>query len=223
MSFAALAAVLVPGLGIALSPVPVEAVIAMLRTAAGRSLGLLFAAAYAGGIALLAYVALLLASVGDYAGGSTTYQRVGALQVVLGVGLWVLAGQRWRLKAPVGSPATPPAWLEEADHFTALRTIGVAVPLATASPKNVVLALVAMIAGSELPDGAGGVYVGFVVLSCLAVALPVVVDLPAPDRARPVLDGWRRWLADHNDAIAIASLVLLGAFVVTRGFEALAR
>ncbi len=223
MTWAGLAAVLVPGLGIAWSPVPLEAVLAMLRTERPRSLGLLFTIGFGIGIALLGYVALLLAGVGNFAAGSSTYQRVGWLQIVLGVLLWSLALHRWLQRPAAGQSDEPPAWVRDVQSFTALRAVGVAVPLALASPKNVVLAVVAMIAVAALPTGAGAAYLAFVLLACSALLLVVVVDLPSPRGLGPRLDGWRDWLGRHNTAIAVTSLFLLGAVVVSRGLEALAR
>jgi Na+/melibiose symporter-like transporter len=223
VTWAGLAAVLVPALGIAWSPVPLEALLAMLRTERPRSLGALFTIGFGIGIALLGYVVLLLAGVGNYAEGSPTYRRVGWLQIVLGIVLWLLAVHRWRQRPPTGQPDEPPAWVREVETFTALRAVGVAVPLALASPKNVVLALVAMIAVAALPTGSGAAYLAFVLLACSALLLMVLVDLPSPQGLGPRLDSWREWIGRHNTAIAVTSLFLLGAVVVTRGLEALAR
>lgn len=222
MSWAGFAVVLVPGLGIAWSPVPLEAALAMVRTERGRSLGLLFLFGYAAGIAALAYFALLLAGVGDYAPGSSSWQSVGWLQVGLGLALWWLAVRRYRVRPRAGEQEQPPQWVTEIDRFTALRAVGVAIPLAATTPKNVILALTAMIGVATLPSG-GTAYVAFVVLACVALLVVVLVDLPAPQRVGPQQDALRRWLGQHNTAIAISTLLVLGAWAISRGMEFLAR
>jgi hypothetical protein len=222
VSWAGFAVVLVPGLGIAWSPVPLEAALAMVRTARGRSLGLLFLFGYAAGIAALAYFALLLAGVADYAPGSPSWHSVGWLQVGLGLALWWLAVRRYRVRPRAGQQEQPPQWVTEIDQFTALRAVGVAIPLAATTPKNVILALTAMIGVATLPSG-GAAYVAFVLLSCLSLLVVVLVDLPAPHRVGPQLDALRRWLGRHNTAIAISTLLVLGAWAISRGMEFLAR
>jgi len=223
VSAAALAVVLVPALGIAWSPVPLEAAIAMLRTERGRSLGALFVVGYVAALALLAYLALLVAGVGHYRPGSPTYSRVGWLEVLLGLFLWGQVWRRWRLRPSSGEPDQPPVWVGQIAEFTGLRTIGVATGLAIANPKNVVLTAVAMIGVAALPTGSGTAYLAYVVLSCSALALLVIADLPAPQRVGPRLDMLRQWLGDHNTAIAITSLIVLGGVVLSRGLDALAR
>jgi hypothetical protein len=223
VSWAGLAVVLVPGLGIAWSPVPLEASLAMLRTDRGRSMGLLFLFGFAAGIAGLSYVALLLAGVADYGPDSSSWRPLGWLQVGLGLALWWLAVRRYLARPGPGEQEQPPQWVGEIDQFTALRAVGVAMPLAATSPKNVIVALVAMIGVAALPIGADGAYVAFVVLACLSLLVVVLVDLPAPRRVAPHLDELRGWLASHNTAIAMSTLLVLGAWVVSRGFEFLAR
>jgi hypothetical protein len=99
----------------------------------------------------------------------------------------------------------------------------VAIPLAATSPKNVILALAAMIGVAAQPSGAGAAYVAFVVLACLSLLLVVLVDLPAPQPMAPRFDALRRWLGHHNTAIALSTLIVLGAWVISRGMEFLAR
>src|SRR5262245_37092302 len=135
---------LLPGaIGVALSPVPIIAVILMLSTQRARVTGPAFAVGWVIGIVAVSVIVLLLAGPSDDpdSGASTAVAWVkiglGALFLLLGV-------QQWRKRPRAGEVAEMPKWMATIDQFTAGKAGGLGVILSAANPKNLALTIAAM-------------------------------------------------------------------------------
>jgi threonine/homoserine/homoserine lactone efflux protein len=84
------------GVGVALSPVPIIAVVLMLATPKGRSNGLAFLAGWIVGIAALGTIVLVVASGASASKHGAPATWVSTLKVVLGVPLLLVAAKQWR-------------------------------------------------------------------------------------------------------------------------------
>ncbi len=100
------------------------------------------------------------------------------------------------------------------DQFTPAKSAALAAALAVANPKNLVLTVGGAVSiASSGADGAGKTVavVLMVVLASLCTTLPLGVYLLGGDRSTSVLQNWKSWMAQHNAAIMIVVLVVLGA------------
>ncbi len=124
--------------GVAISPVPVIAVILMLFSAKAGSNSVAFALGWIAALVAVSVIVLALdigGSEGDDAGGW--------VQVVIGVLLLVLAVRQWRQRrGPDDEPAMP-GWMSAIDEFTAVKSFGLAMLLAGPNPKNLALTIAA--------------------------------------------------------------------------------
>ncbi len=77
--------------GVAISPVPIIAIILMLATPRGRANGTLFAVGWLAGLAALGTVVLLVAGPADASGDTEPATWVGWLQLILGMVLLLAA------------------------------------------------------------------------------------------------------------------------------------
>ncbi|MEM8621681.1 MAG: GAP family protein [Actinomycetota bacterium] len=208
--------------GVAISPVPVIAVILMLFSRKAASNGVSFAVGWVLGLFGAGAIVLALGLSDDDNGGPSTTSgwvkmAVGALFIVLGI-------RRWRSRPRHGAVASTPAWMASIDDFTAARAVGMAVLLSAVNPKNLGLTIAA---ASTI--GAGGLSTGdeyvalivFVAIGSVTVVTPVVINAVAGERAQPVLDEMKRWLIDHNATIMTVVLVVLGAKVLGDGISIL--
>src|SRR4051794_17240611 len=84
------------GVGVALSPVPIIAVVLMLATPRGRVNGPAFLAGWVVGLAVVGAVVLVIASRGDAGEAGAPADWVSVLKLVLGVLLLGLAVRQWR-------------------------------------------------------------------------------------------------------------------------------
>ncbi len=208
------------GLGVALSPVPIIAVILMLLSAHARSASLAFLVGWLLGIATVVTVVALVVDPVD--GGDTEDPSVLAstLKLVLGVAALLLAGKQWRSRPKPGEAAALPGWMTAVDSITPAKSLGLGAALAAVNPKNLTLCLAGGVAigAGGLPGGETAVAVAvFVVVGSLSIAVPVVGYLVAEQRMRRPLDELREWLTAHSSAVMAVLLLVIGTSLVGKG------
>jgi threonine/homoserine/homoserine lactone efflux protein len=212
----ALGEVLPSALGVALSPVPIVAVILMLGTPRARSNGPAFAVGWVLGLVTVSVLVLALASGSDDpdSGTSTT---VDVVMLVLGLLFLVMAVKQWRGRPRPGQPAEMPSWMSSVDHFAPGRSLGLGVLLSGANPKNLALTLAA--AASVAQAGLDGVQSAeviavFVIIGSLTVVGPVLLFVFAGESAATPLAALRGFMTQNSAVIMMVILVLLGAKLV---------
>lgn len=198
---------------VALSPVPIAAVVVILASRRARPNGLAFVGGWAAGIAAVGAAVLLLA---DQEPGNPTSETADVLKLTLGVVLIVLAAQQWRSRPRGDAPARDPRWLRTVDELTAWRTAGLGMLLAAVYPKTVLLVATAAATMAETTSGPGdqvAVLAGFVLVGTTGVALPVAIQLVLGERSEPTLARLRGWLS-RNSGIVLPVLFLLIAAIL---------
>jgi threonine/homoserine/homoserine lactone efflux protein len=164
--------------GVALSPVPIIAVVLMLVSRRARVNGPLFILGWL--IGLAAVGVLVLGIVGpnntDDSGEPATW--VSWLKIVLGALLLLLALKQWRSRPHEGDEPEMPKWMGPIDAFTPIKAAGAGVLLSALNPKNLLLAIGAgaAIALTGISGGEQAVaYAVFAVIGTIGVAAPVVI------------------------------------------------
>ena len=87
--------------GVALSPVPIIAVILMLATPKARTNGPAFALGWVAGLTVVSVVVLVVANGADDS-GSTASDAVNWLKLVLGILFLAMAGKQWTSRPRAG-------------------------------------------------------------------------------------------------------------------------
>ena len=137
----AISEVLPYAIGVAISPVPIIAVILMLFSARARTNGPSFLVGWALGLGIVVTVAYLIADASDVATDSSASDGSSTVQVVLGAVLLVLALRNWRKRPAAGEEAPTPKWMAAIDSFTPFKALGLAVLLSAVNPKNLILSI----------------------------------------------------------------------------------
>jgi Sap, sulfolipid-1-addressing protein len=203
-------------IGIAISPVPIIALILMLLTPKARSNGLAFLIGWMLGLIVVGAIALVLADSAGVSTSSGASNGADTFKLVLGLLFLVLAVRQWRSRPGPGEEAPMPKWMRSLDGFTPGRSFGVAAVLSGVNPKNLVLnlAAAATIAQAGLSGAQQAVVLAvFVVIASLGIIAPYVVYVAMGDRAAAMLGGWKAWLV-ANDAAVMAVLFLVFGFVL---------
>jgi hypothetical protein len=105
-------------IGVALSPVPIVAVILMLGTPKATSNGPAFALGWVLGLVVVSVIVLLLAGDADDAeSGSST--AVNVIKLIFGALFLLLAVQQWRSRPQPGVEPEMPKWMSAIDQFSA--------------------------------------------------------------------------------------------------------
>jgi threonine/homoserine/homoserine lactone efflux protein len=220
----AISEVLPFAIGVAISPVPIIAVILVLFSARARINGPVFAIGWVVGVAVVSTVVYLVADAGDVSTSGGASDTSYWIKLVVGLLLVWFAVRDWRKRPAPGETPETPKWMSAIDTLTPAKAGGLGVLLSTANPKNLALSLGA---GSSLAQAGalgGEATVGlivFVVIASLTIAVPVVFSLSGGERAAHVLDGWRVWLAAHNTAVMAVLFLVFGAVLFSQGLRGL--
>lgn len=209
--------------GIALSPLPIVAVILILFSARAKTNGISFVAGWVSGLLVVGGAILLL---GGNAGGTASEPSLFSLiiKVLLGVLLLAAAFKQWRsFRAPSDEPEMP-AWMRTIEDFSAGKSFVVAALLSGVNPKNLALnaagVLVITQAGMSPPQEWTTLIV-FVVLSSISVALPVIYYLIGGQHSQVTLERTKMWLIDKNEAVMAILLLIFGVKLLAAGAQGL--
>lgn len=218
----AIGEILPTAIGVAISPIPIIAVVLLLSTPKGKVNALSFLLGWLVGLGLVWVIVLLVA---DPAGASEDGGPaiwVGWLFMVLGL-VAVLIGIRSFRGRPRGDEEPPmPKWMAAIDKFNAGRSIAIGFVLAAVNPKNLTLTLAAAaaIATSGLSTTDSYIVLAvFVLIGTIGLAIPIGIYFLGGDTAAETLAELRHWLAINNAAIMAVLMVVIGAKLIGSGMQ----
>lgn len=210
--------------GVAISPLPIVAVVLMLGTARARPVGTAFSAGWIAGLGLASTIVVLLTNGIDESDESPS-TVVSTVKLVLGLALMALAVKRWHQRPRNGTVPEPPRWMSSIDSTPPARAAGLGFVLAGVNPKNLALTIAAAStigAGSGGPARSAVAIVVFVLIGSATVVGPTLWYLLDPGRASKPLNELKDFMADHNTVIMIVLLVVLGTKLLGNGISGLA-
>ena len=207
-------------LGVAISPIPIIAVILMLLSSKARVTSVGFLLGWVAGIIVAVTLFTLLASVLPAPGSESASPVRGTIQLVLGILLLILALRQWRGRPHPGQEAALPKWMQAIDKVTFPVALGLGFLLSAVNPKNLLMAAGAGvdIGSAELSVGSIVVVIAiFTLIAASTVLVPVVGYLVAAERLHGALDALRGWLARENAVIMAVLLLVIGVSMIGKG------
>jgi threonine/homoserine/homoserine lactone efflux protein len=181
---------------VAISPVPIIAVILMLLApkAGGTSAG--FLVGWVLGIAGTTTLFVVLAGTLDSGSNSQPSAAVSWVKLGLGMVLLLLAGMQWRGRPEQGVEPALPKWMAAIDQFTAGKAVGLGLALAAVNPKNLLMCVAAgtTIAAGDLSGGQDvwSVLV-FTLIAASTIAVPVAGYAVGRKRMAGPLESLHTW------------------------------
>ena len=212
------------GVGVALSPVPIIAVVLMLATPKGRTNGLAFLAGWIVGIAVLGTIVLLIAGGASASKHDNPATWVSIVKIALGALLLLLAVKQWRGRPQGDTEPELPGWMKTIDTFTPVRAAGIAVVLAAINPKNLLLVVGAATAIAQTGTSTGSQAVAmivFIVIATLGVGAPVGIYYLMGDKATKILADLHDWMTRENSTIMAVICLIIGAKLIGDAITAL--
>jgi threonine/homoserine/homoserine lactone efflux protein len=183
--------------GVAISPLPIVAVVLMLVTRRGRFNGPSFVVGWCVGLTIVGVAVLAVSAAADASTDSGPAAWVDVLLLVLGLLLVLVAARQWRGR-PHGDEEPPtPRWMGALDQFTPVKAGGAGVVLSALNPKNLLLAVAGAAAIAQTGISTGqqvASYAIFVGIATIGVATPVVVYFALGERSQALLEKLKIWL-----------------------------
>jgi len=220
----AISEVLPFGIGVAISPVPIIAVILMLFSPRARVNGVTFLAGWVVGLAAVCAVVYGLADAGDVASDPAASDTMFWIKLALGVVLILAAARRWRARPKPGEDRSLPRWMAAIDGFTPRRAGAIGIGLSAVNPKNLILTVGAAATVAQTGVAAGdavAALVVFVLLASLTIGAPVVMYVTGREKVASVLDEWKVWLSEHDSAVMAVLLVVFGFVLLGQAIRGL--
>jgi hypothetical protein len=207
-------------LGVAISPVPIAAVLIMLSGPGASGNSVAFAAGWIVGLAIAAIVFALL--VNGLGVGDSRPVWIGAAELAVGLGFLIAGMRLWLHRASAGASH---ARLEAVDRFTPVRAAVLGIALSAANPKVLALSLGATVsvartgAGLALAGSAAALFVG---IGAVGVVAPIAVYFAVPTQGAVGLARVRTRIARHEGVVLAALAVAIGIFFLRAGAASLA-
>ncbi len=211
-------------IGIAISPIPIIAVILMLlsRDAAKTSTGFLLG--WVAGIVVVTVIVLVLVGQAGNTSSGKPSTVSSVLKLVFGVLLVLMAARQWRGRPAEGETATMPKWMAAITSFTFVKALGLGFLLSGINPKNLLMCLSAgtTLGAAQLSVTDDVIVIAiFTVIASCTVGGPVIGYLSARKQMAKPLDQLRAWLTQNNGAVMAVLLLVIGVVLIGKGVGAL--
>jgi threonine/homoserine/homoserine lactone efflux protein len=221
----AIGQVLSLAVGVAISPVPIIAVVLMLGTPKARANGPAFLLGWLVGLAVVGTIILLASSDAEASEQGAPATWVSVVKLVLGGLLALVALRTWHGRPRGdGKDASLPSWMQSIDAFTAAKSFGMGALLSGVNPKNLLLTVGAGAAIAQTGVSAGKQAVAlavFILIGSLGTGVPVAIYFALGERAKKLLDGLKGWMGAHNAAIMTVLCALIAAKLLGDGITGL--
>jgi threonine/homoserine/homoserine lactone efflux protein len=211
-------------LGVAISPVPIIAVILMLLAPRAKAASVAFLLGWVLGIAVVVSVVTVVVDPVDDSAAADPSTFASILKIVLGVAAVALAVQQWSSRPRAGEEPTLPKWMAAIDTITPAKAAGLGALLSGLNPKNLILCLaggVTIATGGLSSVETTVAVVIFVVIAAASVTLPVLAYLVATARIQQPLEELRVWLTANNATVMSVLMLVLGVAIFGKGLAGL--
>jgi cytochrome c biogenesis protein CcdA len=210
--------------GIALSPIPIIAVVLMLTSRRAKVNGPAFVLGWLIGLGFVGVIVLAVAgSAGANKSGSPA-TWVGWVKIALGVLLLLVAARQFRGRPHGDEQPQMPKWMATIDNTTPVAAVGLAAVLSGANPKNLLLAVGggAAIAQTGIPGAQQAIaYLIFALIATLGVGIPVILYFALGERSEKLLADLKDWMTRHNGVIMTVLCLIIAAKLIGDGISGL--
>lgn len=203
--------------GIAISPIPIIAVVLMLTSRKAKVNGPLFVLGWLIGLGVVGAIVLSIAGPGGASKSGSPAAWVSWVKIVLGVLLLLVAVRQFRGRPRGDEQPQMPKWMATIDRTTPVAALGLAAVLSGANPKNLLLAVGggAAIAQTGIPGGQQAIaYLVFALIGTLGVGIPVAIYFALGKRSEKVLGELKDWMSQHNAVIMTVLCLVIAAKLI---------
>lgn len=207
-------------LGIALSPLPIAAIVMMLMSAKARTNAPGFLLGWILGLLLVGIIVFMVPA-SQIDGGKPT-EMAGLIRIALGILLLYSALIQWRGRPGPEDAVEVPKLLAGLNALDAGKSLLTGFLLVVINPKNLPLCAAGAAAidlNTSTLASQLGAYKVFILVASSTVIIPMIPYLFARKRAAVIFESWKDWLVRKNKVAMAVVLLVLGIVLVYRGIE----
>lgn len=204
-------------IGIAVSPLPIIAILLMLMSKRAKSNSIMFLLGWVIIQIAISIIVLGLAERGDVGPGHEPTRIALYIQLGLGLLLLVLAAKNWSHRPKSQRTPAMPKWLQTVDTLKPGGAFGLAFILGGVNPKNLTLAIAGMLTIAEANASDTTTYTSvavFIAIASASMLLPVMYYLIAQKQAARTFTRMKGWLARYNSIIMAILFFVLGLKII---------
>lgn len=210
------------GLAVALSPFPVIAIILVLFSERAKASGAAFLAGWVLAISVVTTVMTVIATAIESSDPSGSSPLAGVLRIALGTVLLALAARKVRAGAQVDDTGALvlPGWMSTLTTADARRSFTMALLLAGANPKNLIIgAAAALTIGSDGLDTVQRItaIAVFTLIASSSILLPVIAHALFSKQLDGALRRLERWLLANHHTVMALLLLIFGVVLIGNG------
>lgn len=208
--------------GVAISPVPIAALLLMLVTRRAKTNSPLFLLGWLVGLSVVGAIVLLIPGMETGQGEPTTAN--GIVKGALGLLLLFGAVKAWQGRPKEGEIAEAPGWMQKVEGFGGGAALGIGVLLTAGNPKNLLLTVgaAATITAAGLTSTEEWIALGiFVLVASLTIIVPVIAYLILGPKAEEAMTNTKDWLIQNNKTVMAVLLLVVGVSVIGDAIEIL--
>lgn len=204
---------------VALSPMPIAALILMLLSAKAKVNSVAFTLGWIVGLATLVFfVKYLVALFGGDVHSSTGFSIRTLIHLVLGIVLIAFAIKEWRLRPKVGESPKMPKWMSAVETFTPVKAFGIGFLLATINLKNTPMGITVGAVISNAGEAGVVVLLSYLILASSTITIPTLGFLLIGKRLEKSLESLKGWLVSNNATIMFVLFLILGVVLLSKAF-----
>jgi Sap, sulfolipid-1-addressing protein len=207
-------------IGVAISPIPIIAIILMLLSKKAGANSLAFAVGWVVGVAGATTIVIVASgAIGTDSGGGPSH-GVSIVKLVLGILLLLTGLRHWRARPGPGETAPLPKWLRAIEGITPVKSGALGIGLSAINPKNLIMIVGGGLAIAGAPASSGGKVVAavvFVLLAISTVVLPVVLYRILGNRAERPLESLNVWLQANNATVMSVLILVIAVVLIGKG------
>lgn len=210
-------------IGLAISPIPIIAVILMLSSKKAVVNAIVFDAAWLFAIIGTSAVVLLCFGSESISGSRGAGTASDIVHLAFGVLLLALAAKRFMQKRK-GVPDKQPKLLASIETIKPLEAMLFGFAMVVLNPKNLVILLSALAQVVQQGASTGtniAVIAIFTLIASAGVLLPLAVYVLFRKKSATILSSWKTWLTEHNNTVMMYLLLVLGVVLLIKGIMGL--
>ncbi len=209
-------------IAVALSPMPIAALLLMLLSKRARINSVMFTVGWIAGLAVLVLaVTFLVGESAHTVRHDTGFDPKTIIDFVLGIVLLLFALKEWKSRSKAGKIPHMPKWMRAIESFSPIKALMIGFLLATLNLKNTPMGITVGAAISELAhttaQQTAGIIIYLILASC-TITIPAIGFLLLGKRLQKTLESLKSWLIGNNATIMFVLFLILGVSLISKAF-----
>lgn len=213
------ASIMPHAVAVALSPLPIAALILILLSNKAKINSLSFLLGWA--VALILNVGIVALIFNQPLPANDKSTAASLISGGLGLFLIFLALKQWHQRPKPGEAPKVPKWMNLIENFSPIQSFGLALMLVTVNAKNTVLDIaVGVIIGQKASTFSEGLITVliFTAVSSFTIAIPVIAYFIYGDHLSGFFTKLKTWFIDNSATILFVLFLILGVNLLSKAF-----